>query len=182
MEEWRDIIGYEGKYQVSNLGRVKSLKNTRGNYREKILKPGKDAKGYKQVSLYKNGKGKMYKIHRLVAIAFIPNPNNYPMINHKDEDKTNNCVDNLEWCTNKYNMNYGTLPERFSEARKGEKNCNRRKIICVSTGEVFNYMGEAVIKYNLDPSNLTKCCRGKIKYCGRHPITSEKLVWEYYEE
>ena len=108
MEIWKDIEGYEDKYQVSNLGRVKSLKNTRGNYREKILKPGKDG--------------------------------------------------------------------------KGEKNYNIKKIICVTTGEVFNYMSEAVVKYNLDPSNLTKCCRGKIKYCGKHPVTRERLVWEYYEE
>lgn len=98
MEEiWKDIEGYEGKYQVSNTGEVKSL-NYRGSGKTKLLRQTADKDGYKCVIFCKNGKVKGYKVHRLVAIAFIPNPNSLPIINHKDEDKTNNCVDNLEWC------------------------------------------------------------------------------------
>ena len=116
-EIWKDIQGYEGQYMVSNLGRVKSFKkNSNGN----ILKISDDGNGYKQISLYKNGKSKTWKIHRLVAIAFIPNPNDLPQVNHKDEDPSNNCVDNLEWCDGKYNSNYGNHNKKLSEAHTGK--------------------------------------------------------------
>lgn len=114
-EEWRPIKGYEGLYEVSSFGRVRSLdryvKTGYGSYRlhkGKVLSPGKDKDGYLSVHLFCNGKVHKRLVHRLVAQAFIPNPDNLPMINHKDEDKTNNSVDNLEWCTAKYNTNYGT--------------------------------------------------------------------------
>lgn len=122
MEEiWRDIPGYEGKYQVSNTGEVKSL-NYRGSGKTKLLKQHCDSKGYKHVSLYKNGKKKVYSVHRLVAMTFIPNPNNLPIINHKDENPSNNNVNNLEGCTYEYNLNYGTRNERASESMCGENN------------------------------------------------------------
>ena len=132
MEEiWKDIViekngvsyDFSGKYQVSNMGRVKSLIDNHGKYREHILKPrlNKENK-YLQVRLFKGSKGKEFTVHRLVANAFIPNPNNLPIVNHKDENPSNNCVDNLEWCTNEYNLNYGTSRERLSEAKKGDKN------------------------------------------------------------
>lgn len=112
MEEiWKYIQGYEGLYQISNLGRVKSL-NYNHTKKEKILQYRINERGYKYISLCVNNIRKSFKIHRLVAEAFIPNPHNYPCINHKDEDKTNNCVDNLEWCTYKYNSNYGTAIKR----------------------------------------------------------------------
>ena len=107
MEEWKYIEGYEGLYQVSNYGRVRSLFYRKKN-QVQLLKLRKVTKGYLQVALWKNRKRKDFMVHKLVAEAFIPNPNNYPQINHKDEDKTNNCVENLEWCTNEYNHNYGT--------------------------------------------------------------------------
>ena len=127
MEEiWKDIEGYEGKYQASNLGNVRSL-----NYRKtgelKLLKQSADKKGYKRVRLYKNGKGKTHRVHRLVAIAFLPNPNNYKEVNHKDECKSNNNMNNLEWCTREYNINYGTAMKRSSENHKGEKHPNYGK-------------------------------------------------------
>ena len=118
-EVWKDIEGYEGLYQVSNLGNVRSLKYAGGN-KVKLLKQYTDKKGYKRIGLYKNGKYKLYMVHRLVTIAFIPNPNNLPIINHKDEDKTNNNVNNLEWCTYEYNNTYGTARKRASESRKGK--------------------------------------------------------------
>lgn len=115
-EEWRDIDGYEDLYQVSNMGRVLSLKFNHTENNPKILKPI-ELLGYLVVNLYKDGKMKSFKIHRLVAKAFIPNPDNLPEVNHKDENKFNNVVDNLEWCTTKYNINYGTAISRSSKTR-----------------------------------------------------------------
>ena len=112
MEEiWKPIKNYENEYQVSNLGRIKSLERYDKFNRhiiEKILIPRIHTGGYLRVGLNK----KDFYIHRLVAEAFIPNPNDYPQVNHKDENSTNNNVSNLEWCTQKYNVNYGTLKER----------------------------------------------------------------------
>lgn len=110
-EIWKNIEGYEN-YMVSNLGRVKSLNYNR-TCQERILKPGKN-KGYLQVYLCKDGKIKRFYLHRLVAKVFIPNPENKPFINHRDETRSNNCVENLEWCTAKYNINYGTCIEKRS--------------------------------------------------------------------
>lgn len=109
MEIWKDIVGYEGLYQVSNEGNVRTTKRqgTKGG----LLKIGISNK-YCFVRLCKNGKKKPFWIHRLVAQAFIPNPNELPIINHKDQNPSNNMVDNLEWCTTKYNMNYGSIRER----------------------------------------------------------------------
>lgn len=102
IEEWRPIQGFEGLYEVSDWGRVKSLKFGK----EKMLKGGKDKDGYLLVQLCQDGKRVMKKVHRLVAEAFLPNPNNLPQVNHKDECKTNNNVLNLEFCDSKYNNNY----------------------------------------------------------------------------
>ena len=123
-EIWRPIEGYEGLHEVSSYGRVKSLEKSyiRKNgiidhKSERILIPIKDKDGYLQVNLHCNGKQYQRKIHRLVAQAFLPNPYNLPQVNHKDEDKTNNRVDNLEWCDAKYNMNYGSCIDRALETR-----------------------------------------------------------------
>ena len=103
-EIWKDIKDYEGRYQVSNLGNVKSLKTNKLLY---CSKSGRTRK-YLRVGLHKNKTRKMFSVHELVAKTFIPNPNNYPCINHKDENPSNNCVTNLCWCTYKENINYGT--------------------------------------------------------------------------
>jgi len=126
VEVWKPIAGYEGRYEVSNLGRVKSLAkriiiyNNYGtfgyrDYPGTIKKPRKERNGYLRVQLFGGSKDdyKVMSVHRLVAMAFIPNPNNLPEVNHKDENKENNCVDNLEWCTPEYNSNYGTRNERL---------------------------------------------------------------------
>ena len=156
MEEWRDVKGYEGLYQVSNKGRVKSLNriDSRGNkVNEKILRPGK-RNNYLFVNLYKNGKRKLYDIHRLVAQAFLPNPDNLPVVNHKDENKLNNNVENLEWCTQAYNVNYS------------HNNCKSRKIQCVETQQIFDST-EDVIRRMFNgkgySSNISNNLNGYIK-------------------
>ena len=112
MEEWRDIKRYEGYYQVSNTGKVKSLERTVRNGRgykiipEKILEGYDNGNGYLYVKLCKEGKRNQYRINRLVAQAFLENPNSLPEVNHKDKNPKNNCVDNLEWCTRQYNVEY----------------------------------------------------------------------------
>lgn len=119
MEEiWKDIIGFEGLYQVSNLGRVKSFRKPK-QYKcadEYIMKEYIGNSGYIVVTLYKSRSRTKKLVHRLVADAFIPNPENLPHVNHKDENKHNNRADNLEWCTPKYNNNYGTLSMRAAAA------------------------------------------------------------------
>lgn len=123
-EEWRDIKGYEGLYQVSNMGRVKSLERTffdkigrKQIAKERILRPCTTRNGYLLISLHTSGKRKKFSVHRLVASAFVPNPDNNPEVNHRDEDKTNNSVDNLEWCTRKENCTYGSRPKRMAKTR-----------------------------------------------------------------
>lgn len=165
MEEiWKDKKDYEGLYQTSNLGRVKSFKFGK----ERILKPGTDKNGYLLVNLCKNGKVKTFKVHRLVAEAFLPNPDNLPEVNHKDENKQNNVVSNLEWCDRKYNINYGTgvrrsylqrckpvlqydLEGNFVREWKSIRECGRN---------------------GYDQGNVTSCCRGKQK-------THKGFIWKY---
>lgn len=124
-EVWKDIEGYEGLYQVSNLGNVRSLNYGRTG-EIKLLKQSTDC-GYKRVMLYKDGERERYLVHRLVAMTFIPNPDDLPQVNHKDEDKSNNNVNNLEWCTGEYNMNYGSIKERLSESSKGRYHSEESK-------------------------------------------------------
>jgi hypothetical protein len=131
MEEiWKDIEGYEGKYQVSNLGRVKSLKDRWGS-REKILKLLKHngTHKYSVVQLCDCGVTKKYLLHRLVAETFIPNPNGLPIINHKDENPENNTVDNLEWCDYSYNINYGTAIQKMKDKLAGRIPWNKGKTL-----------------------------------------------------
>ena len=124
VEEWKDVEGYENIYQVSNYGNVRSLDryDRLGRFKPgTILTAADNGHGYKHVRLHKDGNHKMFYVHRLVAGAFIENPDNLPQVNHMDEDKSNNHVDNLEWCTNEYNSNYGNHNRKLSEAHKGKK-------------------------------------------------------------
>jgi hypothetical protein len=121
-EIWKPVVGYEGLYEVSNLGRVKSLGNTLKCSRFKgivtIMRQEVTKLGYCRVALRKDKKYKHWSVHRLVAITFLPNPDNLPVVNHKDENPSNNCVDNLEWCTHQYNLTYGTARKRGAETFK----------------------------------------------------------------
>ena len=170
MEEWKDIEGFEG-YQISNYGRVKSLKFGK----EKILKGGKDTNGYLLVGLWKDGKLVRKLVHRLVAEAFLSNPQNLPEVNHKDEDKANNCVENLEWCGRKYNVNYGTGTERSSEKRRNDpKRSKRIDQIDAVTGEVVRQWASTAEcgRNGFGQRNVSACARGvKKQYKG--------FIWKY---
>lgn len=115
IEIWKDIKGYEGRYQISNFGNVMSL-NYNNTGKPHLLAPSKDKDGYYQVGLSMKQNRKYFRIHRLVAEAFIPNPENKEQVNHKDEIKNNNNVDNLEWATVSENINYGTRNQRVADA------------------------------------------------------------------
>lgn len=173
-EEWRDIPEYFGLYQVSNLGRVRSLGNgNSNNSKERLLKQCKDKDGYLKVYLCKDGKQKNFLVHRLVAIAFLPNPDNLPIINHKNEDKTDNRVENLEWCTAKYNTNYGTCRKRMSKARTNGK---RSKPVAQYTLDgtligIYPSASEAA-RQGFNQGNVDYCCRGKYK-------TSGGYIWKW---
>lgn len=160
-EIWKDIKGYEGLYQVSNLGKVKSLRKNR------MLTIQKNRGGYNYITLSFKGYSKIMTIHRLVAQAFVPNPNNYAYINHKDENKENNMWTNLEWCTHKYNCNYGTRNERKA----------KKKMISINQYDLngnfikkWNSIKEANIKYN--NYHISQCCSGKRKTAGGY-------IWKY---
>lgn len=115
LEIWRPIDGYTGLYEVSSLGKIRSLLRKKDNNHGRLLSPSPNTDGYLTVVLTKDSQRKSFKVHRLVAQAFIPNPNSYPQVNHKDENKSNNQVTNLEWCTAKYNNNYGGRISRASK-------------------------------------------------------------------
>ena len=170
MQIWKDIEGYKGHYQISNYGNVRSLK------KDAFLMKGGYLKGYKIISLWKNGTGKMFRVHRLVAAAFIPNPDNKPCIDHIDGDRANNHADNLRWVTAKENSNNYNAPNTY----KGKK---------------INKGGKAVLQYDLEGnfikewvttmeiqrqlnyhrSNISNCCNGLVK-------TAYNYIWRYKNE
>ena len=164
-EIWKDIYSCPG-YQVSNTGKVKSLNYKRTGI-EKILKPGKDKYGYLQVNLSKEGINKTKKVHRLVADAFLDNPFNLPQINHIDECKTNNNVENLEFCDNRYNSNFGTRNERV--AKKLSK-----KVKCLENGVVYASTQEAQRQLGIYHSNILRCCNRKSGF-----KTAGGLHWDW---
>ena len=168
-EIWKDVEGYEGFYQVSNKGRVKSLDrisiNKNGlkcHFKERILNPRLNSGGYREVPLCKNGTQHSARVHRLVAKAFIPNPDNLPFINHKDENKENNCVENLEWCTPEYNVNYSqAIP--ISEFDLDGNWIKNWPSIVVAEREI-----------PISSADLCSCCKG-LRY------TAKGRIWRYWK-
>ena len=166
-EIWKDIKDYEGLYQVSNLGRIKSLKGY--HRKERILKLRNNLYGYLTVGLSKYNKVKRRKIHRLVAEAFIPNPNNYEQVNHIDGNKLNNAVFNLEWCNRSYNMKHAYENNLLScvPVNQYDKEGN-----FIKTWKGAEYVMKELGICN---SNITKCCQGKRYSAGGY-------VWRYVDD
>lgn len=200
-EIWKDIERYEDKYQISNKGNVKVIKKWIGNkycskYKkcDKIIHPVKDSAGYYCVSLWKKSKSKTHRIHVEVAKAFIPNPNNYPVINHIDGNKTNNYVNNLEWCTYKHNsqeaMELGLLKPNYIGIMKGKfgKQHNKSKKvkqINKYTNEiiaVFDGINEAHRQTGINSGNISACCRKQINFKNGKKWTTKTAggyKWEF---
>lgn len=186
MEEiWKDIEGYEGLYQVSNYGRVKSLDHIVSNHTSNIISKGKilkeriNRKGYISYALYKKNQSKNIKAHRLVAIAFIPNPENKPQVNHIDGNKQNNRVDNLEWCTNKENQIHA-WENGLITAKKGGQVHNAKPILKFDLDGNFIKEYDCIINAVRDLEirtykNISKCCKGKYEQ-------AYGFKWKYKEE
>lgn len=174
-EIWKSVV-YDGvlyeNYQVSNFGRVKSL-NYRRTGKERVMTPVENKNGYFRVGLWKNGEYKKCLVHRLVAFAFLSNPDNLSEINHIDEDKTNNRVENLEWCDREYNNNYGTHNQRIAEKMTNGK-LSKIVLQLTLTGELIrewpstNECG----RNGFHQGAVAACCRGERK-------THKGFVWRY---
>ena len=182
-EIWKDVVGYEGLYQVSNFGRVKSLSKFVNNNpksksigyytKEKLLKYFDNAKGYKLVKLYKNDENYTKKVHRLVAQTFIPNPNNLPQVNHIDGNKENNYVNNLEWCTNKENAIHA-VKNNLRKKLIGKDNKLSKKVnqydLCGNFIKQWDSVTEA--QNTLKIRNISTVCYGKRNNAGGY-------IWKY---
>lgn len=174
-EIWKDIGGYEGLYQVSNMGKVKSLSRTvkcrefTRTIKTRILKQYPRPDGYMQVNLKLNGKQKTLNVHRLVAEAFIPNPENKTDVDHINGNKEINSVSNLRWATRVENLNN----------RRKKKKGGNSKVVCINTGEIFETLEKAGKTHKIKPATIGGCCKGYLKYAGIHKDTGEKLIWEY---
>lgn len=167
MKEWKEIDGFSN-YMVSNTGEIKSL-NYNKTGKEKVLIPHKLSNGYLGINLYDNDKKSCYLlIHRLVAQAFLPNPNGYRIINHKDENRSNNSVNNLEWCSYKYNLNYGNRNSKLSNSLTNNPFFSIPVLQYSKTREFlkeFPSIAEAARTINngnikAAVTNILKCCRG----------------------
>lgn len=185
-EIWKDIKGYEGFYQISNFGNVRSLDRKikyKNNYRlfygRNLIKIV-DTKGYYFVNLKKNSHNEIKRIHRLVAEAFIENPNKFPCINHIDGNKQNNHIDNLEWCSYKHNINeaFRLGLNRYTH-KENFKYENKKKIIQYDLNfnivKKWESICEAARKTNISQSNISRCCNNKQK-------TAKKYIWKFEEE
>lgn len=164
-EIWKDIVGYEGLYQISNLGRIKRIlfiNNKVTCKKEHIISQQINKKNRCYASLYKNNKRKNCIVHRLVATAFIPNPNDLPQINHIDGNPRNNNINNLEWCTASYNNKHAYVNELNNLKAYNNK---RKKIIIRSDGKEYDCVYSASIDMEVSPCSIRDCLKKRIKTC-----------------
>ena len=158
----KDIQGYEGLYAITEDGQVWSYKY------KKFLRPADNGFGYLQVVLMKDGIKKHHRVHRLVCQAYLPNPLGLPQVNHKDEDRKNNKLENLEWCDAKYNSNYGTHKEKIRAA-------NSKPVYCIELDMYFASAKAASQELGIDNGSIGRACKGLQKTAGRYH-------WVYVEE
>lgn len=158
---WRDVPGYEGKYQVSNTGAVRNALHL-------TLKIRESAKGYPMVWLHANGKLNAHSVHRLVATAFLPNPTQLPEVNHINGVKTDNRVENLEWCTISHNRRHSAYVLRNESGKP------KRPVVCIDTGATYPSVAEAARAVGGNKQNITNCCQGKRR-------SHKGLRWKYAE-
>lgn len=152
----RDIPGYEGLYAATSCGKIWSYKS------EKFLKPRNHQDGYLLITLSKQGKATTYVVHRLIAQTYIPNPENKPQVNHKDENKQNNCVNNLEWVTISENVNYGTRSSRAGKTIG-------KPVYCVELDKTFDTLTAAAQELGMSAASISRCCKGRTEtYGGYH--------------
>jgi len=169
MEEfWKPIPNYEGLYEISNTGKIKRLariaiyeNGSQHQYNECIMTPSINKDGYYQIHLTKNKEQKTFTVHKLVALTFIPNPNNFLCINHKDENKLNNHIDNLEWCTREYNSSYGSKAKRAAENNPRKKQIVMCDLITQKEIKTFDSVREAARQTGISHSGISKVINGK---------------------
>lgn len=159
-EEWRGLPGYEDAYQVSNLGRIRS--------RNHVLQPTTNWDGYLRVSIGKDGARRLVALHRLVALAFLPNPDNKPQVNHKNGNRADCRVTNLEWCTNAENQRHR------NSAIGGGKNRKKRAVVNTTTGQIYESISEAARQTETCIASIQECCKGQRK-------TANGYGWQYKE-
>lgn len=161
----KDVVGFEGLYAVTSCGRVWSYRS------KKFMKLRVNKKGYVNVNFKVNGQQSSHSVHRLVALAYLPNPDNLPEVNHKDENKQNNAVTNLEWCSRIYNVNYGDSKEKRVSTQQ-KMHPNSKPVRCIETGVVYNSAQQAKRDTGISNSSISQACRGIFETAGG-------LHWEF---
>lgn len=160
----RDVVGFEGLYKVTSCGKVWSCRQN------KFMKPYGGKGDYKMIGLWTHDKKQVFDyIHRIVAKAYVPNPNNYPEVNHKDEVKDHNWAENLEWCTRDYNLSYGTRLER-AKASGMSRGKISKKVLCVETGVIYHSTNAAAAALGCKQPNISATCNGRQKTCGGYHL------------
>lgn len=174
-EIWKDVVGFENLYKISNYGRLKSLcsnNNSKAYNKDKIRKVFPNGKNYLSCLIYKNFTKYNRRIHRMVAQAFIPNPNNFPQVNHIDGNKWNNKIDNLEWCTNSENQIH---VYKNNLEKPGLKRTVKQYDLNGNYIQTFEYISDATKKLNINCSSIISVCKGKRKTAGGY-------IWKYADD
>lgn len=164
-EEWKEVYGFDILFEISNKGRVRTKHHGKQGYKKeyRYIEPTDNGNGYLRMNVRQNNHPKTIYIHRLVADAFVENPNKYCEVNHKDENKHNNVAENLEWCLHRYNCNYGT---------RNEKCGGKKQIRCKETGIIYESVKHASDVFNVGKTALSNCLKGRSKTCAGYS-------WEY---